>query len=66
MATRRQQTRAFKAVKQAQGLGVFPYDWRPPDTEQMKMEDPLQVRGTKSRELPPVTRQRKNRELKPT
>lgn len=43
MATRRQQIRAFRAVKQAQQIGVFPYDWRPPDTEQMIMEDPLQV-----------------------
>lgn len=43
MATRRQQTRAFKAVKQAQGMAVFPFDWRPPDTEQMIMQDPMQV-----------------------
>lgn len=43
MATRRQQVRVFRAIKQAQHLGVFPRGWKPLDTEQMRMEDPLQV-----------------------
>lgn len=42
MATRRQQVHIYRAIKQAQAMGVFPRGWKPLDTEQMRMEDPLQ------------------------